>query len=213
MKTLKPDREYCSEIKETIKWIGSGKIGCSFASTLVKIHQKIGWHFIVLHSTKAININFELLSTKAKMVTIVFPGANMELVRQWALRNKMYVEIIHDTEVHSDGSNNVYEGLRLNIHGKVSWVQYFGPDSHVKTRQAPYSMLTLSLHPGSHVYFKTMISGILHVAHASIEFLSEKAANILWKQSFIKTKKELGKSPGLAEAAKVTFVLHESKNQ
>ncbi len=139
------------------------------------------------------------------IISMVFPFANKDSVRDWALRNDFYIETIHGKS-KDDGSNDVFEGLRIKIDGNVSWVQYFGPDSHVKTRQSPHPMLTFTVKLPAHVYAKTMVKGIYHLAHASIEFFTAKQANTLWDQSFKKTKKELGFKPTLREAAKTTFV-------
>ncbi len=186
-------------IQEQIDWIKSGKIGCVFASALVKKADKIGWYFIPIDTnTERMNLDYILRgNTNTFIISFVFSNdCNIKDVRSWALRNGFYIEHI----------DNMYEGLRIKMNEGISWVQYFGPDSHVKTRQSPHPMLTFTVKLPAHVYAKTMVKGIYHLAHASIEFFTAKQANTLWDQSFKKTKKELGFKPTLREAAKTTFV-------
>ena len=175
-------------IKEQLDWIKSGKIGCVFASALAKIHQKIGWHFVVNPSVLTIPEDTLILS-------VIFPDKNIEFIKNWALSNGMYIENVSD----------MYEGLRIKIDENISWVQYFGSDSHVKTRQSPHPMLSFTVKLPTKYYSKVGFNGILHLAHASIEFFKEKVADRLWERSFIKTKKELGHSPTVREASKTTF--------
>ena len=187
-------------IQEQIDWIKSGKIGCVFASALVKQREKIGWHFVYIDTDlNKINI-WHYIQKYAKdtfIASLVFPDTwTITDVRNWALNNGMYIEDIGD----------MYEGLRIKMNEGVSWVQYFGPDSPVKTRQSPHPMLTFTVKLPAHIYAKTMVKGIYHLAHASIEFFTAKQANTLWERSFAKTKKELGFKPTLREAAKTTFI-------
>lgn len=179
-------------IKEQKHWIKSGKIGCVFASALVKQADKIGWYFVVNDNEK-----FDLSSyPNTHILSIIFPDSNITKVREWALDNDFFIEDLV-----------LYEGLRYKIDNEnVAWVQYFGPDSHVVTRQSPHPMLSFTLKLPTHIYAKTMVKGIYHLAHASIEFLTSKKANKLWEQSFIKTKKLIGHKLTEKQAAKVTFL-------
>lgn len=175
-------------IKEQIDWIKSGKIGCVFASALVKKHEAIGWNFQVNPDNLDIPKGTFILS-------VLFPNGDINTVKEWALNNGFYIEDI----------NEMYEGLRIKQGSFVSWVQYFGSDSHVKTRQSPHPMLSFSCKLPSKYYAKVGFSGILHLAHASVENLTKKVQDTLWNQSISKTKKELGFSPTIKEAAKTTF--------
>ena len=180
-------------IKEQIDWIKSGKIGCVFASALVKQREKIGWQFNINYLSSQ---PFPKAGDDCFIMSIIFPTRTIDQVREIALNNGMYIEDIDD----------MYEGLRIKIGKDISWVQYFGPDSHVKTRQSPHPMLTFTVKLPAHVYAKTMVKGIFHLAHASIEHFTSKQANTLWERSFAKTKKELGHAPTIREAAKTTFL-------
>ena len=175
-------------IEEQIKWIESGKIGCVFASALVKQADKIGWNFVIAEDKLVIPKDTFILS-------IIFPNSNATEVRKWALKNRFYIENI-----------DMYEGLRIKLGTNISWVQYFGPDSHVKTRQSPHCMLSFAIKMSVKSYWKVGFNGILHLAHASIKNLTAKKADTLWDQSIKKTAKELGHSPTLNEAAKITWL-------
>lgn len=175
-------------IQEQIDWIESGKIGCVFASALVKQRDKIGWNFIV-------NPEKLLIPKGCFVLSVLFPDKDIFWVREWAINNGMYLEDTH----------SLYEGLRIKMKGGISWVQYFGKDSHVKTRQAPYPMLSFTVKLPKKYYLKVGFNSILHLAHASVEYISNKAADTLWNQSIKKTKKELGFSPTITEAAKTTY--------
>ena len=177
------------EIADNINWIKSGKIGCVFASALVKNASNIGWEFMTATE------KFEL-PKGAFLVSVVFPDGNIENVRGWALRNGFYIEDIGD----------LYEGLRINVGTCISWVQYFGQDSHVKTRQSPHAMLTFAVKLPAKYYAKVGFNGILHVAHASIQGLTQKVQDTLWKQSETKTQKVIGHKLTIREAAKTTFI-------
>lgn len=187
-------------IAEQKAWIASGKIGCVFASALVKIADKIGWHFKIKGQA-----DFTTIDKNTFICSWIFPGMTAQQVREWALNYKFESEIMYG-EAKKDGSNDVYEGLRIKMKEGLAWVQYFGPDSHVKTRQAPYPMLSFTCKLPTHIYAKTMAVGILHLAHASIEYLSGKKCDTLWNQSFAATKKILKQSPDKSQAAKVTFL-------
>jgi len=176
-------------IKNQIDWIKSGKIGCVFASALVQKHNEIGWIFIVNQEKLEIPKSAFLLS-------IIFPDSNVQAVQKWALGNGMYLENI----------DKLYQGLRIKVGTDISWVQYFGKDSHVKTRQSPYPMLSFAVKLPPTYYVKVGFNGILHLAHASVENLSKRVADALWVNSIAKTKRELGYSPTIREAAKTTFV-------
>lgn len=193
---------YDIAIAENIAWIASGKIGCVFASALVKQREKIGWKFYGQDFQKHY---YDDDHTHDFIVSLVFPGLDVKLVRRWALQNKFYEQTYHGSHVYKDGTNDVFEGLRRDYRQGTAWVQYFGPDSHVVTRQAPFPMLSWTRKLPAHIYAQTMAKGLLHLAHASIEFVKAEKAHTLWDRSFEVTKKLLGRSPGLAEAAKVTF--------
>src|ERR1700733_11320876 len=175
-------------IKENIEWIESGKIGCVFASALVKQAGKIGWHF-------SVNPESLIMPDGCFILSIIFPDADINSVRDWAIKEGMYLESVDD----------MYNGLRIKLNDGVAWVQYFGKDSHVKTRQCPHPMLSFTCKLRKKYYFKVGWNGILHLANASIEYITDKAADTLWNQSIAKTKKELGHSPRIAEAAKSTY--------
>lgn len=175
-------------IQEQIEWIKSGNIGCVFASALVKQRDKIGWNFIV-------NPDKLIIPKGCFIMSVIFPDSNITTVKDWALSNGFYIEDVND----------MYEGLRIKIDSFVSWVQYFGNDSHVETRKSPYPMLSFTCKLPSYYYAKVGFTGILHLAHASVQFLGKKAADTLWNQSEVKTKKIIGHKLTIKEAAKTTY--------
>lgn len=179
------------------QWMSEGKVGCTFATLFAREPHKIMWETIQIKSMT----DKLIIPKNAFILSIQFPeNWGNENVRRWALKNNFHIQ----TYSISDEEN--YTGLRfIGKKGLVSWVQYFGPDSHVKTRQAPIPELCMCLKLPPQYYFKVGFEGILHLAHASIRNLSDKTADALWKSSHRNTKKILGKDPGLAEAAKVTF--------
>lgn len=174
---------------ETIKWLRSGKIGCTFATTFAREPEKIGWKF---------QINPDKLEwdKDTYLLSIIFPDGDIHLVKQWALDNGMYLEDIED----------LYQGLRLKIGRNISWVQYFGPDSHVKTRLSPYPMLNLCVKVSKFAYTKVGYNGVLHLAHVSVENLKERVQNLLWGTSHTMTANKLGHKPTIKEAAKTTYI-------
>ena len=176
-------------IDKTTKWIRSGKIGCTFATALAKNPEKIGWKFQINPTKLEWDKDTYLLS-------IIFPDGDINSVKEWALNNGMYLENIED----------LYQGLRLKIENDISWVQYFGPDSHVSTRQSPYPMLNLCVKLSKFSYYKVGFKGVLHLAHASVEHFKEKAQNILWATSHTMTASRLGHKPTIKEAAKTTYI-------
>lgn len=176
-------------LKRQIDWISSGKIGCVFASALVKVRDEIGWEFQINPSELKIPKN-------AFIMSMVFPDGNIDTVREWALKNGFYIENVGD----------MYEGLRIKQGNSIAWVQYFGPDSHVLTRQSPYPMLSFAVKLSAYSYWRVGFNGILHLAHASVRTLTDRKQETLWNQSEIKTAQILGHKPTQREAAKVTYL-------
>lgn len=131
------------------------------------------------------------------IVSISFPFHwSKEQVRKWALEHGFYEEQTSEETI----------GLRIKVDEGISWVQYFGPDSHVKTRQAPHPMLLYCNRLGPSHYVKVGFNGILHLAHAWSSKLTKKTYDLLWNRSFEQTRKKLGKSPTIKEAAKTTWL-------
>jgi hypothetical protein len=182
--------KFTSEVyDQTIKWIRSGKIGCTFATTLARNHEKIGWIF-------QINPTKLEWDQETYLLSIIFPKGDIHSVKEWALDNGMYLENIDD----------LYKGLRLKIGDDISWVQYFGPDSHVLTRQSPYPMLNLCVKQSGFTYYKVGFKGVLHLAHASVGSFTKYISDKLWESSFRNTEKRLGHKPTIREAAKTTYI-------
>lgn len=174
---------------ENKRWMAKGNIGCTFASLFAKKPESVNW--ITLSSPATFDIPDD-----AMIVSLQFPDSNKDSVFNWAIANGFSIE-----ETSPDCI-----GLRYSINGLVSWVQYFGPDSHVITRQAPIPELMLCVKLPTKYFFKVGFNGILHLAHASIDHLTDKVAAKLWETSYIRTKKKLGHSPFISEAAKTTFI-------
>lgn len=174
------------------KWMSTGKIGCTFAAVFAKVPQKVGWVTLV-------NPSYFYIPKGCFILSIQFtePEVTWMDVRYWALANGFFEETISDE----------LKGLRYKIGEEVAWVQYFGPDSHVKTRQAPVPEIMLCVKRPIGSYFKVGYTGILHLAHAAVDHLTKKKADKLWETSHTNTKKLLGHSPNLEEAAKTTFIL------
>lgn len=171
------------------KWMSNSKnIGCTFAAFFAKMPEMVGWHTIV-------NPDRLEIPKDAKILSIQFPQGNKETVMQWALSNGFYLEDI------GDGNT----GLRYNIKNQVSWVQYFGQDSHVKTRQSPIPELMMCVKLPKKYYWKVGFKGVLHLAHTSIEGLKSIKVDKMWETSFKRTEKSLGHKPTLKEAAKTTY--------
>lgn len=171
------------------QWMNSGKIGCTFAVYFSKFPELCNWYTVE-------ESNFHI-PKEAALLSIQFPDKNITYVRNWALSNGFYEELVGEGLI----------GLRYNIDDKISWVQYFGPDSHVITRQAPIPELMLCVKLDGQQYYKVVQKNILHLASASVKYLSNKISDTFWNSSFKKTKKLLGHTPTVVEAARTTFKL------
>lgn len=171
------------------EWIGRGNAGCAFAATFAKKPHVVNWVTIV--NPKSLEIPKD-----AFMISIQFPDKDKEFVKSWALDNGFFIEDLGEG----------MEGLRYKNGNCVSWVQYFGFDSHCKTRQAPIPELLMCCKLPAHYYAKVGFNGVLHVAHASVKSLVKKATDILWDSSHTNTERILGHKPTKHEAAKTTFV-------
>lgn len=176
-------------VEEQIEWIKSGAIGCVFATALVTHAKEIGWTFQVAPLKLSIPNDCYVLS-------IIFPEGNAKTCREWALNNGFYIENVSE----------LYEGLRIKLGESISWVQYFGEDSHVKTRQSTHPMLSFTVKLPPVYYVKVGFKGVLHLAHASVKRLTKRAADHLWNRSHEKTAEILGHRPTIREAAKTTFI-------
>lgn len=175
-------------IEENIEWIKSGAIGCTFASLFARNPDLVGWKFILAEEIFSAPDDCFILS-------IVFPNCEKKYVKEWALSNGFYLEQI----------DYRLTGLRYKFSDGVSWVQYFGADASVKTRQCPNAMLTMCVKLPVKYYFKVGFKGLLHIAHASVKHLSDRVADVLWESSHRNTAKQLGHKPTIKEAAKTTF--------
>jgi len=173
-----------------LEFIKAGKTGCLFATIMARNPEKIGWH-------RLINPGKVIIPDNAYIVSFIFEGKTQKEVIQWAVENGMYEEKTSENTV----------GLRFNGEHGISWVQYFGKDSHVKTRQAPNSELLLCVKLPTKSYFKVGFSGVLHLAHASVSLLSERVLDRLWDSSHTRTKKILGHTPTINEAAKTSHIV------
>lgn len=171
------------------QWMSKGKIGCTFASLFAKKPESVGWKTIV-------NPEMFYIPEDCMILSLQFEGYNKQQVIDWALKNDFYLEDVDDDCV----------GLRYNIDGKVSWVQYFGPDSHVKTRQAPIPELCMCVKMPKKFYAKVGFKGILHLAHTSVINLTDAMCDLLWDSSFRNTEKKLGHKPTIKEGAKTTYL-------
>lgn len=176
-------------LNKQLEWLRSGKMGCTFGTLLAKNPDKIGWKF----QTNPTKLEW---GEDTYLLSIIFPDGDTNSVRNWALDNGMYLEDIED----------LYQGLRLKIGDDISWVQYFGPDSHVITRQSPYPMLNLCVKLPAFTYYKVGFKGILHLAHAGVGNLTKYICDKLWDSSFKNTEKILGYKPTIKEAAKTTYI-------
>lgn len=177
---------------DNIDWIKKGNTGCTFATLFSKNPKAVGWYFITPEEWVS-----ESYSRKSLLLSIEFPyNYTLQDVKEWALKNDFYLE---------DTSDNT-EGLRLKCDEGISWVQYFGPDSHVKTRQSPKPMLLFTRKLNKLYYYKVGFKGILHLAHAWMDGLDLKKLELLWNRSFIQTKSKLGQSPDITQAAKTTYL-------
>jgi len=173
---------------KNLKFIKSGKTGCVFASIMAKNPDRVGWR-------RVFNPEKLIIPENAFIVSYVFENKSKEEVLNWALENGMYLDI----------TSKESTGLRYKGENGVSWVQYFGPESHVKTRQAPNSELLFCVKLPKKQYIKVGFKGVLHLAHASVEFIKEDFLDNIWVACFKSTKKRLGYEPTVLEGAKTTF--------
>ena len=171
-----------------LEFIQQGKTGCVFATLLSKDPDKISWK-------RFVNPESITIPENAQIISYIFPGKTKEEVTEWALKQGMYIDIT---------SKNT-TGLRYKGENGISWVQYFGQDSHVPTRQTPNPELLFCVKLPTKQYIKVGFKGVLHLAHASVEHLKEKFLDRYWNASFKATEARIGHKPTILEAAKSTF--------
>lgn len=177
-------------MKDTnLEFIRQGKTGCLFASVLAKNPKKVGWKRVFNPESIDIQEDDYILS-------LIFPGSNSNEVLDWALKNGMYLENTSDSTI----------GLRYKIGDNIAWVQYFGQDSHVPTRQSPEPELLMCVKVAKNFYHKVGFTGILHLAHGSIEYIKKHKLDHMWDQCYKATRRLIGKSLGIKEASKTTYL-------
>lgn len=176
-----------------LEWIAKGNTGCVFATLFAKNPAVVGWKVMGEREYRMRNFSDDTL-----IVSIIFNPEihNKQSIRNWALRNNFYIEMTSENT----------EGLRIKCDEGVSWVQYFGPDSHVPTRRTPLPMLMFTRKLNKSYYVKVGFNGLLHLAHAWYEKISDKIYDLLWERSYHQTKKKLGQSPDITQAAKTTWL-------
>lgn len=178
---------------KNLKWLQSGKTGCTFATLFAKSPESVGWEFFDYQEFMVKNL-FQIVT--ANIVCINFPSHfTKKDVENWAYKCGFYKE---------ETSPTTY-GLRIKCKEGISWVQYFGKDSHVKTRQSPEPMLMYCNKLNKNYYVKVGWKGILHLAHAYSEKYTKAVYDLLWERSFKQTEKLLGHKPTIIEASKTTF--------
>lgn len=177
-----------TKVDENLKFISSGKTGCVFASIMGKNPEKIGWK-------RFINPDKLIIPEDAFIISYVFENKSKDDVLHWALKNGMYLDITSKDST----------GLRYKGDYGVSWIQYFGQDSHVKTRQTPHSELLFCVKLPKKTYLKVGFKGVFHLAHASVEHIKSDLLDGIWNACFKSTEKRLGYKPTVLEAAKTTF--------
>lgn len=175
-----------------LEWIAKGNTGCTFATLFAKNPEIVGWKFIspVEWVTKSFSENTLIVAIEFR------EDATKEQVRAWALSNGFY----------SENTSDRTEGLRIKCEQGISWVQYFGQDSHVSTRRTPFPMLMFTRKLNKSFYVKVGFNGLLHLAHAWYDKISDRVYDLLWKRSYEQTRKKLGHSPNIKEAAKTTWL-------
>ena len=186
-----------------LEWIAAGNTGCTFATLFARKPEQVRWTHITHEHYEKSQMTHHVMSL---ICSIEFPPDwTARMVREWC---KKYDAIFEE--------DNTEEHVRLRYRNKgklmeskasTSWVQYFGPDSHVETRRTPNPMImyTRKLNPLG-FYKQVGFTGILHLAHAFSKHLTDKMVNTLWKRSYEQVKKKLGQSPDLHQAAKVTWL-------
>lgn len=176
------------------EWFGRGFGGCTFAALFAKKPESVNW--TTVNNEQGWKLDKDWFHGTA-LLSIQFPGWDIAGVRAWAYDNGFYEEQID----HEKG----LMGLRFQLANNIAWVQYFGPDAHVATRQAPIPELCMAVKLSGIQYAKVGFKGILHLAHASVAGLTQKAADILWDSSHKNTEKRIGHKPGIEQAAKTTY--------
>jgi hypothetical protein len=182
-----------------LEWIAAGNTGCTFATLFARKPESVGWRVVRYDSYP------DVVSGNDLLLSIEFPkNWTVKDVRRWALakHNDRGVRIFSEVETSDETL-----GLRIPMTEGASWVQYFGPDSHVETRRTPYPMLmyTRKLNPLGYIK-QVGFNGILHLAHAFSVHITQKMADTLWKRSYEQVKKKIGHSPTIKEAAKTTWL-------
>lgn len=183
---LKLENYYMED--KNLKYIRQGKTGCVFASIMARNPKKVGW-------SRYFNPKNIIIGKDDYIVSYIFKGKDKEYVKNWALSQGMYEDIT---------SKNT-TGLRWKKGDVISWVQYFGPDSHVKTRQAPEPELLFCVQLPKNYYNKVGFKGVLHLAHSSVSHIKENILDRIWESCFKRTEKILGYKPTIIEAAKTTY--------
>lgn len=175
------------------EWIAKGHTGCTFATLFAKNPELVGWIFLSPREYR-----LRLFSKDALIIAIVFNPDfyDQQKVKEWALENDFYLESTSDNT----------EGLRIKCDEGVSWVQYFGMDSHVSTRRTPSPMLMFTRKLGKSHYVKVGFNGLLHLAHAWYDKISDRVYDLLWQRSYEQTRKKLGQALDITQAAKTTFL-------
>jgi hypothetical protein len=180
-----------------MEWIAAGNTGCTFATLFSRKPESVGWQHMSMEQYEKVLHDHKLATYL--LVSIEFPSDwNNKMVREWAKKYKHFFEVDVDSECI---------GLRIGAGKITTWVQYFGPDSHVVTRQTPNPMLmyTRKLNPLGYVK-QVGFSGVLHLAHAFGKHLTQKMSDVLWHRSYEQVRKKIGHAPTIKEAAKTTWL-------
>jgi hypothetical protein len=181
---------------KNLKWMQKGNLGCVFATYFSQNPEKCNWKRFI-NPTEMPDIK------DSSSVSLVFENLDLSQTRDWALKNGFYEENINEDCI----------GLRLKLGDKVAWVQYFGQESHVKTRQSPFSELIFKSGNPIDSFHRVKTDDILHLAQMAINKSIKKFSESFWRKSFENTRKIIGHELGVKEAAKTTWLLTSIKKR
>lgn len=198
-------------LEEQLNFYKNNRAGCTFASVIAQNPLKYKWRHFILNKVNLSKIDEIIIKSienhDIAMISLIFP----KVISKFELVDLIKVLLTSNNivlEQETIQNQQKCLGLRVKVFDNLSWVTGFGNFTFLpNTRQTPYTEIVfrVSERPNYEQYMKKPMKGALHLADLDLNGISTNNFRKLWKSTVENTKKTLGHTPNLHNAAKTTY--------
>lgn len=205
-------------------WHEKGNNGCIFSQVIAHDYEKYHWQKTIIdlvnegtpHQIDE-TVSKAISQPEVRLLSLIFPSVKSDqaltaLCEILSFQTKS-IFLLEDKFVEQFVALSFRSALE---NGEVlSWIMGFGPfDSFAQTRKSPFTELVIPVKkkPDDTYHRHNQDKDSAHVADQHIP-LDDKVLDILWDNTFKKTKKVLGHKPNVFSGARTTFTLPQENWQ